>query len=588
MEFVKFNEPLVEINADRKPRLTGGRRGAPTLLPGGTNVTNNLVPVSQLPPSAGSLDAVFKTIKRKPMKTGGVYAFGPDGTEHFIDTFNVEHTPPKKGKGKKTGGASLAEVLHHPSEHQAQFNKVLAVAKGGRRGRPKKSAGTMVMNPDGSATGVGSDDPNHWSRMPKKIGGAYLKDGKIHTSKKGLGSSLPSGLFHHTIIPSGGKMSSLVPSHGHGAQTQIGTNYKLAQFGGSMTQPIGNTASTLSPALSGMSVGAGRKSSPKGKHLKKLIDVMVKGRKHYCGCGMKHDAYNTIMKIATGLYHEFGPQIFETGKDVLLEALKEGAKHYISGGGMDGGSFWGDVLDGLKSVGSWLWDTLKEVLNSAVVKEIGKELASQGLALAKEYALGKLTSGAPTPVEAIAEYSGKGRPGANGHGIANPVLVGKFKKMGGVMPLPPGYDMRGIANPIIVSPFKQKGGVMPLPPGYDMRGIANPIIVSPFKQKGGVMNMPGGNGHGVMPLPPGYEHDMPSPVMPPLDVLKVILSPADYKKYLNSLKNGSGMPGGNGHGVRKIGGKKPSARGAIVSKIMKEKGLSLPMASKYVKEHGLY
>jgi hypothetical protein len=52
--------------------------------------------------------------------------------------------------------------------------------------------------------------------------------------------------------------------------------------------------------------------------------------------------------------------------------------------------------------------------------------------------------------------------------------------------------------------------------------------------------------------------------------------------------NGYGRPGADGHGIRKIGGKKPSARGAIVKRIMKEKNLSLPMASKYVKEHGLY
>jgi len=41
---------------------------------------------------------------------------------------------------------------------------------------------------------------------------------------------------------------------------------------------------------------------------------------------------------------------------------------------------------------------------------------------------------------------------------------------------------------------------------------------------------------------------------------------------------------------RVASGKKraPSARGAIVSKVMREKGLSLPQASKYVKEHGLY
>jgi hypothetical protein len=43
-----------------------------------------------------------------------------------------------------------------------------------------------------------------------------------------------------------------------------------------------------------------------------------------------------------------------------------------------------------------------------------------------------------------------------------------------------------------------------------------------------------------------------------------------------------------GMGPPKKIGKAVSARGAIVSKIMKEHGLSLPMASKYVKEHGLY
>jgi hypothetical protein len=39
----------------------------------------------------------------------------------------------------------------------------------------------------------------------------------------------------------------------------------------------------------------------------------------------------------------------------------------------------------------------------------------------------------------------------------------------------------------------------------------------------------------------------------------------------------------------KRGGKRaPSARGAIVKKVMQERGLSLPEASKFVKEHGLY
>ena len=34
--------------------------------------------------------------------------------------------------------------------------------------------------------------------------------------------------------------------------------------------------------------------------------------------------------------------------------------------------------------------------------------------------------------------------------------------------------------------------------------------------------------------------------------------------------------------------RKPNARNELVKKVMKEKGLSLPMASKYVKDHSLY
>lgn len=45
---------------------------------------------------------------------------------------------------------------------------------------------------------------------------------------------------------------------------------------------------------------------------------------------------------------------------------------------------------------------------------------------------------------------------------------------------------------------------------------------------------------------------------------------------------------GEGTEVRKVGAGKRSDRAALVKRVMKEKGLSLPAASKYVKEHGLY
>jgi len=429
---------FVEIIAnEKKPKLTGGRRGSATLQNGNNAVSSNLVPVSHLPPSAGSLASVMSNLKPKALKS----------------------------------------VLQHPSEHQAEFNKLLKnappaptpIAGGKRRGRPKKG-GAIVVNPDGTTKGVGSDDPNFWSRMPKK-GGAYLgPDGKVHTPKNGLIGATK-----------GGKMSKLVPRHGHGANTQIGTNYQLGQFGGAI-QPIGNTASTLSPVLSIGSVGAGRKCAgkrPKGKNLKKLIDIMVKARNHLHGDGFWGDAWDSVKGIAQGLYHEFGPQIFEASKETLLDALKEGAKHYITGGKMDGGDFWGDVWNGVKAFGTMLWDVLKEVLNSEIVKEIQHEILKMGLTAAKEYAGAYLA-------------------GTTGAGFTPP----------------PGMK----------------------PIGSDPRTWS--------------------------PIWGAHPYRMPDD---------------DYK-----------FKGGKRKQAPHSGEKPKSKRGAIVSKIMKEKGLSLPMASKYVKEHGLY
>ena len=57
------------------------------------------------------------------------------------------------------------------------------------------------------------------------------------------------------------------------------------------------------------------------------------------------------------------------------------------------------------------------------------------------------------------------------------------------------------------------------------------------------------------------------------------------KKAEHMMPDGSIMPGAT-HGGRKK--RAPSARGAIVSKVMREMKMSLPQASKYVKEKGLF
>jgi len=587
---------FVEINANRQPRLSGGRRGASTLQPGGNAVSNNLVPASKLPASAGSLDAVFSNLNKNINSTAA------------LENIGKEMKGKGRGRPKKTGGATLKEILHHPSQHQAQFDAIL---KGAKKG------GAMVMNPDGTATGVGSDDMT-WRRIgrgrPKK-------------------SNVASGLFHHTIIPEGGKMSKLVPRHGHGATTSIGTNYQLGQFGGSMTQPIGNTASTLSPALSGMSVGgkryttglakltpeqmkeiikksmtgAGRK--PKGKNLMKLLKYMVATKKKLHGMGkmsggdLLGDAWESIKKIGLDLYKEYGPQIFDSGKDLLLDELKKHAHNYITGGMMDGGSFWGDVWDGIKAVASGIWNALKLILNDDVVKEVERELLHQSVEMASQYAQQQMTSGAPAP-------SGAGRPGHDGHGIRHigGLRPGQFNlyrgKKGGAAWLnpdgTPGYS--GSDDPNFLN------GIMPITSPTNI--LDNPELQKIIRKYKG----------GALEKNPRYKGDFSTTI--PI---------GEFGKSIPSNAFGAGRPGANGHGVRKIGGnrqqissaahklykdyistapedknfntfsadlnyynsalqggKKPSARGAIVKKIMKEKNLSLPMASKYVKEHGLY
>jgi hypothetical protein len=400
---------FVEINANRKPKLSGGRRGNPTLMPGGTQVNSHLVPVSQLPASAGALGNTFK------------------------DIYN-----------------------------ERQANEAY------RSGRTPVRA--IAMIPDGA-------------------------------------EGIP--------VKRGGKMSKLVPRHGHGATTQIGTNYKLSQFGGSMAHPIGNTASTLSPALSGMSVGAGRKKAskkggsqfdegvykkkvsqdfenflkdndnpippgvnpfdisaltkksggklplPKGKALLKLVRFIAKTKANLhgmkSGAGWLQSGMKFLGKVGKDLLDKHGEAILDKGKELLINELTKRANEYIGSGIMEGGSFFDTI-----------GRALKVLINPNVVADLGKELLSGG-------------GWFDNLVNIVKDV---------GHTIGKPFEVV------GVNPWDLGYNL-----------------------GHD-------VIAPVLKQaiKGGKMD----------------------------------------------------------------GAKKPSARGAIVSKIMKEKNLSLPMASKYVKEHGLY
>lgn len=77
--------------------------------------------------------------------------------------------------------------------------------------------------------------------------------------------------------------------------------------------------------------------------------------------------------------------------------------------------------------------------------------------------------------------------------------------------------------------------------------------------------------------------------------------PVGGRSSFPPLPSGTKMLGGRSYGGAKqygmmeappmreiMGGKKPSARGEVVKRVMREQGLSLPQASKYVKDYGLY
>lgn len=574
------NTPLVPV---AKLPATAGRRCGGTLLPGTNAVSSNLVPPSKLPPSAGSLASVMASLKPKRGKKSGsgitdkfkVLSDPEHHLEEYVDLVN------------KSSPASVpTEIIDAQKEWEAKQ------ASGGKRkrGRPKK--GGAVPSPEDMA----------WKRL-------------------------------------GGKMSKLVPSHGHGATTQIGTNYKLSQFGGAI-QPIGNTASTLSPALSQGSIGAGRKLLPKGKELMKFLKIMVKGRNRLHGDGMLGDAWEKVKALAMRLYKEIGPEVFEIGKDTFLKWLRKEAEEYILGKkDEEEGGAWGistgNILASLFSVGKSLLSSLAKALGPELIADIQREVLKLGINLAKDKAEQFL--GLKEKPDGKVKV-GSGMPGSNGHGV---------RKIGGTIIIDPRtgeqHTIDNTISPYTMPSYKKKINEFfkehPESPPFavikkfvdDMLGKRwsdsvikdfYEIVVEHYKKNGN--GRPGSNGHGVRKIPIG-------------DVFRggVRLGEDGHgvrKIGGNERKavRGGVRPGSNGHGVRKpkkpIGGdpstwtpidipvsigkpvedggkfnpihrivvtkdgagKKGKARGAIVAEVMKKHGLSLPMASKFVKEHGLY
>jgi hypothetical protein len=115
---------LVEIiENERKPILSGGRRGNASLQPGGNNTNSPLVPVAKLPASAGR-------------RVNGTILPGTNAVNsHLVP---VSQLPPSAGslanvmaslkpkRGKKSGGiVNKYEVLSDPVGHLTEYTKMV-------------------------------------------------------------------------------------------------------------------------------------------------------------------------------------------------------------------------------------------------------------------------------------------------------------------------------------------------------------------------------------------------------------------------------------------------------------------------------
>jgi hypothetical protein len=501
-------------------------------MPGTNAYNSNLVPVSKLPPSAGSLASVMASLK--------------------------------KGRGRKKGSGLIDDqiVLKNPENNL------------------KRYAELVNQSPDAPIPQEIVDAENEYESK---------KGGKRKRGRPKKGGAVPKAEDMELSGRIGGKMSKLVPRHGHGANTQIGTNYQLGQFGGAI-QPIGNTASTLSPVLSKGSVGAGRKCG--GKHLMKLVRLMVKGRNHLHGDGLTGDALNRIMMLVKKLYVEFGDKI---GDDKFLDYLKKEAEDYITGRYEGGGMPLISVgtktmLASLFSIGKSLFTQLVKALGPELIREITKEIAKKGIGLAVDYAEQKLgivkKPDGDIQVKNPTPATGSGMPGANGHGVRK--IGGGIVKMGSSpleMEIQHYFDTHPNGNFVEFDYFLES-----LIPKYGADAIHffEKMFAKKFGNTGS--GMPGANGHGVRKMKSkkliGSDPSTYTPKAGGYTPIHRIVETKDggYTPIHRIVETKDGGRKQLPHS----GEKRNKARGAIVSEVMKKHHLSLPMASKYVKEHGLY
>ena len=219
-----------------------------------------------------------------------------------------------------------------------------------------------------------------------------------------------------------------------------------------------------------------------------------------------------------------GKVVAPVAKEMAKDAIEDGIRYYATGAGVSGGKI--HLGKTLKKVGKTTKKIGKAI--APVAKEVFDDvILPEGKEALRQYIRNSVSEGSKYP--SAKEYDNEG---------------GIFEGYGGKRRGRPPKRMVG-TNPNTYTP--QHGGVM-------ISGRAG-TGKSYTPQHGGVM---------IRNAPSEYH----SSVYPPA---------------LSSYAHGSGRAI-----LPQSGAKRNSARGAIVAEVMKKHGLTLPQASKFVKEKGLY
>jgi hypothetical protein len=283
---------------------------------------------------------------------------------------------------------------------------------------------------------------------------------------------------------------------------------------------------------------------------------------------------------------QFGKVALPIAKDLGMtlakEGIKEGVKAYATGGKrFNVGKAFKSVGKALKPVGKALAPVAQEVFRDVIVPEGKKALRDYIRNMGRSSGEGGEYDG---EVVYATPYYGKGMGGSKASGMVQ-ALVAKKPTVNPYQPFSldkvnnPSADLRARYGKKPRKPRATKAPAEKKPRGRPRKQVKGQQSIKKFlieedtdEEEGDEGEFEGAGYGGVL------IRDMPrefhSSVYPP--------ALASYTAGRDAYGRGRAKGG-----VRS-GGARGGARGAIVKEVMAKHGLSLPQASKFVKEHGLY